>query len=126
MAEYVWMGKPHPRQGKDGPEMLMPRQKFEPTEAEIRSFGDLMRRSDRDTEESEQQLVTSTPNPDVPDVPQKGMLHQPPMDEEGHAIPDMPQQLMHRMPPGQRVEPDEGEPRRRGRPPRSAEDASKD
>lgn len=117
MAKYVWQGKAHAR--TDGT-TVKPREEFEPTDEEIRSFGDLMQPvSDKESKDAkdEPEVVTSTPNPGIPDVPRKGMLHIPPVNEDGTEPEDMPKQIYHRMHPAQRV-PDEGEAepsRRRGR-----------
>ena len=127
MAKHIWLGtKSHTR--VDG-EVIMPRQEFEPTDEEKRSFGDLMRISDKEVYQED--VVTSTPNPGIPDVPQKGMLHQPPVEADGTEPENMPKQVYHRMPPGQRVADDsddsEGETssRRPGRRAASADDDKK-
>ena len=102
MAKYVWQGKAHAR--ADG-STVSPREEFEPTDEEIRSFGDLMKPVDKESKDAKDapEVVTSTPNPDVPDVPQKGMLHRPPLEEDGTEPEDMPKQVYHRMHPAQRV-----------------------
>lgn len=124
MAEkYVWTGKPHTRTNADGEtEVIKTNQEFEPTDQERMSFGDLMRLSDKERGADGERVVTSTPNPHISDVPQKGMLHRPPLEDDDTEPEGMPKQVYHRMPPAQQVAVEDDQPVRRGpgRPPRES------
>lgn len=109
-AKYVWTGKPLTRFNPEGePEVIKTNEEFEPTLKEQMSFGDLMRPSDKERDASAPKLVTSTPNRYIGDVPQKGMLHTPPLEEDDTEPEGMPKQIFHRMPPAQQVVSEEGE-----------------